>query len=623
MKTLSLLAALLALTVASGFAQQQPSAQPSQRQSQGGRQGRGGGEQGQPPRDTQTSTTPATASITGRVLTADTGRPVKRAQVMVSGGGRGGRSTITDEQGTYSIPSLAAGSYTITASKNGFVDAVYGQRRPLQPGTPLQLVDNQQAVNIDLRLTRGGVITGHVLDEDGEPLMRAVVSVQRYQYLQGNRQLTPAGADQTDDRGVYRVFGLPAGDYYVSVSVSCLGQMIGRGLQQLAMGASAFGLGGGRGRGAFGAPDDVETSGYAPTYYPGVVSASEAGKITIAPGQEVGGIDFQIQLVPFATVAGLVGGADSNGGITVTLAPQDTNARGPLGGTIMTARTAADGSFSISNVPPGRYLAIARSGGRQNEQRIGVQPVLVAGQNIGGLAIALQPEITLSGNITVESSGTPAPTDYSAFRIDAPEVTPLPFAGGGPGGRGGGPFGTAGRAAANGSFSVPNLVPGKHYIRITGQGLNQGLATSMQWNLKAVLVGGADVTDSGIDLKRGENVDNVTIVLSDRSTTLTGTVRDVAGTPVPALTVIAFAADSQYWRPQSRWIQAGRTDQNGAYRLRALPPGDYLVFVSDNVEQGEWFDPSFLDQVRNAARRISISEGDQKTQDLTAPAGGS
>jgi protocatechuate 3,4-dioxygenase beta subunit len=630
MNRFTAIAVVLVLAMASGYAQQQPP--PQGQTSQSGRQGRGGAGQGaagqgvpqgaEPPRDTKTTTAPATSSITGRVVTADTGRPLKRAQVMISGTGRGGRGATTDDQGVYSITSLSAGSYTVSASKNGFVDAIYGQRRPLQPGTPIQLLDNQQATNIDLRLIRGGVITGRVLDEDGEPLMRAVVSIQRYQYLQGNRQLTPAGADQTDDRGVYRVFGLPAGDYYVSASVSGLGQIVGRGLQQLAMGAGAFGPGGGRGgRGGFGALDEVEASGYAPTYYPGVVAASEAGKVAVGPGQEVAGIDFQIQLVPFATVGGIVGGAPNNGGITVTLAPQDTNARGPLGGTIMNGRTAQDGSFSIRNVPPGRYLAIARSGGRQNDQRIGVQPVVVNGQNIGGLTISLQPEITVSGNIIVDSAGTPAPTDYSAFRIDAPEVNPLP-ASGGPAGRGGGPFGTSGRASTNGSFSVPNLVPGRHYVRISGQGLTQGLTTGTQWSLKAVLAGGADVTDSGIDLKPGENVDNLTIVLTDRLTSITGTVRDVTGTPVPALTVIAFAADQQYWTAQSRWIQAGRTDQNGTYHLRGLPPGDYLLLVSDTVEQGEWFDPSFLEQMRNAATRMTLAEGGQKTLDLAAPSGG-
>ena len=82
-----------------------------------------------------------TAVIAGRVLTADTGRPVKRARVAVSGGGRGGRTATTDDQGRYRIDELGAGNYTVTASKTGFVDAVFGQRRPLQPGTPVTVAE--------------------------------------------------------------------------------------------------------------------------------------------------------------------------------------------------------------------------------------------------------------------------------------------------------------------------------------------------------------------------------------------------------------------------------------------------------------------------------------------------
>ena len=116
---------------------------------------------------------------------------------------------------------------------------MYGQRRPQQPGTPVTIADAQAAASVDLRLTRGGVITGHVHDEDGEALPRALVTVQRYQYVGGERQLRPAGADQTDDRGQYRVFGLPPGDYYVSATTTGLGELLGRGLQQLAAGIGA------------------------------------------------------------------------------------------------------------------------------------------------------------------------------------------------------------------------------------------------------------------------------------------------------------------------------------------------------------------------------------------------
>ena len=95
-----------------------------------------------------------------------------------------------------------------------------------------------------------------------------------------------------------------------------------------------------------------------------------------------------------------------------------------------------------------------------------MQSIVVNGQNIDGVTLSLQPGVTLSGNITVESSGTPAPTDYSVFRVDAPDVDPLPIGGGG-GGRGGGPLAGGGRAEKNGTFAVGNLLPGQHYIRVS------------------------------------------------------------------------------------------------------------------------------------------------------------
>src|SRR5207253_8136515 len=121
-----------------------------------------------------------------------------------------------------------------------------------------------------------------------------------------------------------------------------------RGLQQLAagIGALAGGRGGGGGPGggapaAFRIADDPEPTGYAPTYYPGVVSAPEAGKVIVAPGQEVAGIDFQIQLVPFATITGIVAGADDV--VAVMLTPQDARGSGLPGGQTLTGRSQADG----------------------------------------------------------------------------------------------------------------------------------------------------------------------------------------------------------------------------------------------------------------------------------------
>ncbi|HEY3883913.1 MAG TPA: carboxypeptidase-like regulatory domain-containing protein, partial [Vicinamibacterales bacterium] len=480
-----------------------------------------------PTRDQPSPPPQPTAAIAGRVVTADTGHPIKRARVVIAGSGRGGQSTITDEQGTFGVTGLAAGSYTISASKAGFVDAIYGQRHPLQAGTPVNLADGQQLNNIDLRLIRGGVITGRIADEDGEPLVRAHVTVERYQYVRGERQLTMAGNITSDDRGEYRVFGLPPGDYFVS-AISSDADMSPRGMQTF--GAPGGGrattnagtAGGGRGargaRGGFGLGinEDPEPTGYAATYFPGVMSVPEAQKVTVGPGQEVSGIDFQVQLVPFVTVSGIVGGAE-NSPASVMLVPQDGAGGTIIGAPLLRGVMQRGGAFTITNVPPGRYLAIARSGGFFDDPKTAIQPLTVAGQNVSNLALVPVSGVSLSGNITVESSGTPAPNDYSTFRISVPESNPLPSNAGGPiGGRGGGAGGTV-RAQANGSFEVDNLLPGQHYVQITGNG---------PWTLKSVIVAGRDVTDQSFEVKSGQNVGDAAIVLTDRSTSINGTVRD-------------------------------------------------------------------------------------------------
>ena len=267
----------------------------------------------------------ATARISGRVTSVDGGRPVSRARVMITAGNDlpGGRAMLTDESGVFDFTDLPAGRYTVTASKAGYVSISYGQRRPLQAGTPLQLAEGQQARNLDLRLPRGSAITGHVFDENGDPLPGSTVRVLMYRYAQGNRQLVPAGTAQTDDRGEYRVWGLNPGDYYISAVIRNFNVNVGRGgpggfgapppLPALPPGArgipvpdgldptaldAALTARGLPGLAALGGDlpgqDDPNQMAYAPTYYPGVGSPAEARPVTVGLSAEVVGIDFNV-----------------------------------------------------------------------------------------------------------------------------------------------------------------------------------------------------------------------------------------------------------------------------------------------------------------------------------------
>ena len=579
---------VLALT-ASTAAYAQPPAQGAPQRG-GGR--RGGGALQRPQRDVTRTTPTGTGVISGKIVAADSGRAVKRARVIVSGGGRPHAAT-TDEQGRFRVAALAAGTYTIRATKTGFVDAVYGERRALRAGTPVELAEGQQVADINLKLARGGVVTGRVLDEDGEPLARAMVTVLRQQYVRGEKQLTPAGSDQSDDRGQFRVFGLPPGDYFVSATAGGLDRI--RPLLDLAGGIEQ-------------AP---ETSGYAATYYPGVVSAADAARLKVAAAQEVTGIDFQLQIVPLATVKGIV----TAGGGLVMLVPAGAGSlgggagrgggRGAIGALLggaqaLRAATRPDGTFSIPNVPPGKYTIIARTDGGPDSTgpRAAIEPLVVIGEEV---TVTLTPTagVQVGGTITLEAAATPPPKGFAGFR-----VTASPLDGGATLPR----LGRPSEPGDNGHFAVTDVMAGNYIIRATAP---------RGWTMKAVYLDGRDVTDQPIEVK-GNNITGLNVIFTDRVSGLSGAVRDQRGTPAEGMIVIAFPSDEKLWMPQSRQIVTGRTDASGAYKLGTLPAGDYLVIAMDeaDVEQGEWFDPAFLDQIKDKATRVKVGEGEQKTQDL-------
>ena len=162
---------------------------------------------GMPPRDA-TPTPTGTARLRGRITAADSGSPLRRAQIRITGAQAAyARGTTTDVNGNYEFADLPAGRYNLTATKAGYVSLQFGQRRPFEPGRPIELSDAQAVDRVDLVLPRGGVITGRVTDEYGEPLAQVQPMVSRYQYTpDGQRRLVPSGAgfvgmNLTDDLG--------------------------------------------------------------------------------------------------------------------------------------------------------------------------------------------------------------------------------------------------------------------------------------------------------------------------------------------------------------------------------------------------------------------------------------
>ena len=211
-------------------------------QPQGGTQG--GAVGGPAPRDRQPVPPPpvGTAEVAGTVVSADTGRPVRRATVRLGNSVVGSPSVIgrldllqqalpaaarpvpggpmvqtTDDQGTFRFRQLPAGEYTLSVSKPGYLNAAYGQKRPGSgaPGTAISLVSGQRLERLSVTIPRGSVLTGTIVDDVGEPAFGVQVRALRYVMRGGARVLEQAGTAQSDDRGIYRIPVLVPGQYVV------------------------------------------------------------------------------------------------------------------------------------------------------------------------------------------------------------------------------------------------------------------------------------------------------------------------------------------------------------------------------------------------------------------------
>src|SRR5262245_51113326 len=394
-------AAVSAGTLAIAATQVQPQAGTQQGQTQGQAQGQGRG-QAQPARDAQQQTTVGTGTISGVVATEGAGTPVRRARVTLTGGEiRTPRSVVTNDDGQFGFVALPAGRYTMTASKAGYVNISYGAKRPGRPGTPIQLADGQKLEKANIALPKGSVVTGVVVDENGEPSPGTQVRVMRYVMRTGEKTLEQSGQDQTDDRGIYRVYGLQPGDYLVSASPRNMnigdmrqtmmaeveavmaqlqaagidaGRGAGAGPGRAGRGFDPGAFGGGRGQALIDRANQLQaqlqqteqeqTVAYAPVYYPGTTSPVSATSVTLGVGDERSGVDFQLQLVPTSRILGMVTGPDANipPGTQISLAPSDQGGMPQIPGLNASAsRSMQNGQFTFNGVSPGQYRLMARS----------------------------------------------------------------------------------------------------------------------------------------------------------------------------------------------------------------------------------------------------------------------
>ena len=520
-----------------------------------------------------------TARIRGRVLAADTGTPVRRASVEITGlGVRYGDSTMTDGEGRYEFRELPPGSYSLSASKTGFLPGRPGGTKPGDVGKPVRVEEGQVATAEDVKLTRAGAIAGRVVDEFGDPVAKVQVRVMRSQSLGTTRRMVGASYASTNDLGQYRVFDLPPGIYVVAADTT----------------RSEGGL-------RWRAVSDRTT--YAPTYYPGTANFSEAGSVQVTAGQEIAGVDVPLALVSTFRISGIAldtRGRAAVGSVVFAYRPGGFG-EAPFGTTVE-----PDGSFLIRQVPVGDYVVemvvspdrpVVDSGALFLPRHYGRVRISVADHNIEGLTIQTSAGATVSGQVVFE--GAPVPPGSRSKLSVMPARVPLSS-------DSIGPFGSAPeqsvRIAADGSFLLTNLY-GERVMRIDG--LPSG------WTLKAVYENGRETTDTPFTFEGREQVTGVQIVVTDRVTHLTVTVTDDGDRPGVTGKVLVFPEDLSKAGPATRFQRTTDIEDGKTATIDALPPAAYVAVALGSLPT-DIYDPNMLDGARKVGLRFSLKEGETK-----------
>lgn len=565
------------------------------------------------------------------------------------------RRQVSDAKGRYAFRGLPAGTYTIRAtvggtanSPNGFITnssgfpitpylaGGYGQRIAGGLTRPLSLVDGEQVTSADIALWPTGVIAGNVFDDEGDPLVQAVVGAVR---VTSDGRLTNGPSTRTDDRGAYRLSGLAPGRYLVYVPITQTVTPVASAEQavmryeelsrrNLAGGMPLAMAGGQRvgdtvvglfGTGWFTSAQPLRlgknaTLALPTTFYPGTTAFNVANAIPLKSGEERAAINIIVKPEPTVPVAGTLSfnGAPA-AGYFVRLLP----AGSPDAALFEVAQAQTDdaGRFVFPAVPLGSYI-LESSGGRTAAFSVapGATPpprpgpaawvresITVTEDGVPNIALMFRPGLEVRGRVEfVGAAKQPDAAALKNIRVSLPgmqrtnRVIEEP------------PLGIPDPAGALGPIAVP---PGRYVMRLmTG--------APAPWQLQSIEVNGRDVAEQPLELT--ENLANVVLTFTDHPASVTATVSGAAdGAPV---LVMLFPANRALW-PELRAIP-GRvmtvlTGRDGRATFSNVLPGDYLAIAMSEADAETFPDPALVATIAPTATSVKVTPNAAATVTLT------
>ena len=530
----------------------------------------------------------APASVSGRVTDGEKGLAGVIVAVFANEPQRRGVPVArarTDQEGAYHLTGVQPGRYYIAPSAPTYV---LRDVPDFQIGRPLNLSPGDAVDGVDFRLDPGGVITGKVTDADGNPVVGesvAIVNADQSPPRSALRMPFDPRELQTDDRGVYRVYGLQPGRYYVSVGQD-------------------ENSGGARPRRAF-----------RRTFYPDATEQAQARVVEVKAGGEAEDVDIKLskRLQTFKMSGRFVSaetGRPVPGVMFSVGVVHNTRDRQRVGSTYLDgSQSDARGEFQTVGLTPGTYAVLIANDGNSDHYSEPVQ-FEVKDADVSGVVVRVRQGMSVSGVVQFEGTVAPATAArlyrdmmvYGSLEPRAQLVSPSAS------------YVRPQPVGPDGTFTLRGLAPGRLRLSVSG-GPPGGAGGAGGVTMTRVEVGGAPVNES-IEIREGAPLAGVRVLLAYGSGVVRGQLQVTGGTLSPGARVMASARRlSPAGEPIERSQRGVEVDTRGRFVIEGLAPGEYEVRV--NVFGGQSRPHT------SEPQRVSVADGAEYqltvTLDLNAP----
>lgn len=506
-------------------------------------------------------------SISGRITLGDKPAPGVAVLLAPSDYARIEKpcpKATTDEDGHFQLTHVPAGNYLLQTFTPAFVGPSDEMRG--RAGKVINLSEGEAVEDIDIALTRGGVITGRVIDANGQPLIQESVRLTALDERGQKRgvNLPYSFMLTTDDRGVYRLFGVPPGRYIVSVGVDT----------KFAYARPNFG-----------------TNYYPLTYHPDAKDESRATVIEVTSGSEAAGIDITLGAASKAyRASGRIVNADTGkpvAGLSYGFGSLQEDGRTFGSATTAGAPSNSRGEFHLDGIMPGHYAAYASSSGvTASEFYSDLASFEIIDADVPGLEIKVHRGSAITGIVVVEGEAPEDAPRLSNLRIDAnvtsqsvsaPRFTPI-------------------NIAPDGSFRATGLQPGKAFFYVVMYPIPKGLS------LVRVERDGVEQPE-GIEIAAGEQVGGVKLVLGYGTGMIRGQVKIEGGASLDGARM--FINCRRILDGQGPGMPTVSPDTRGRFALDGLFAGEYEIslYITVSPAPGR---PTFQ---KSVTQRVSITNG--------------